>query len=198
MISLSKTSKMPCPSYSLPISSCKVGSKLAKIPGTVCFHCYAKRGFYNMARTKIAMDRRLKEIKTYDWVDRMCEAIEPYKYFRWHDSGDIQDTEHLHRIMSIANNLSSTKFWLPTKEKTTLTRTLNSQSKPDNLIIRLSSVKVDHLDKLSARHAEHGILQSVSSNSHLNGTYACQASQSCGKCRACWDQSISVVNYKMR
>lgn len=189
---------MPCPSYSLPITHCRVGSKLAKIPGTVCHQCYAKRGSYNMPSVRIAMGRRLMEIKTPDWVERICEAVEPYRYFRWHDSGDIQSTEHLRRIIAIAENLPYTKFWLPTKEKGILIYTFRNQSKPDNLTIRLSSVKVDHLDRLSSNHTDSGILQSVSSNSHLKGTYPCQASPNCGKCRACWDESIKVINYKMR
>ena len=33
---LSKPSKMPGWAYGIPAKECKVGSKLAKIPGTVC------------------------------------------------------------------------------------------------------------------------------------------------------------------
>ena len=42
--SFTKTSKMPGLSYSLPAWACKTGQKLAKIPGTPCFGCYAKKG----------------------------------------------------------------------------------------------------------------------------------------------------------
>jgi hypothetical protein len=38
---LSKPSKMPGWAYGIPAKECKVGSKLAKIPGTVCHGCYA-------------------------------------------------------------------------------------------------------------------------------------------------------------
>jgi hypothetical protein len=37
---LSATTKMPCKSFNLPAWECKTGSKLAKIPGTVCHGCY--------------------------------------------------------------------------------------------------------------------------------------------------------------
>jgi len=39
--SLSTTSKMPGASYGTLASACKTGSKMAKIPGTVCNGCYA-------------------------------------------------------------------------------------------------------------------------------------------------------------
>ena len=38
---LSKPSKMPGWSYGIPAKECNIGSKLAKIPGTVCHGCYA-------------------------------------------------------------------------------------------------------------------------------------------------------------
>jgi hypothetical protein len=41
---LSATTKMPCKSFNLPAWECKTGSKLAKIPGTVCHGCYAMKG----------------------------------------------------------------------------------------------------------------------------------------------------------
>ena len=38
---LSKPSKMPGPAYNLPAYKCITGQKLAKVPGSVCFGCYA-------------------------------------------------------------------------------------------------------------------------------------------------------------
>ena len=42
--SLTRTSKMPGLSYSLPAWECKTGSKLRKIKGSVCASCYALKG----------------------------------------------------------------------------------------------------------------------------------------------------------
>jgi hypothetical protein len=39
--SLSKPSKMPGWSIGLPAKECKTGGKLQKVPGSVCFDCYA-------------------------------------------------------------------------------------------------------------------------------------------------------------
>ena len=44
--SMTRTSKMPGLSYSLPAWECKTGSKLRKVPGTPCFGCYALKGNY--------------------------------------------------------------------------------------------------------------------------------------------------------
>ena len=44
--SMTRTSKMPGLSYSLPAWECKTGAKLAKIKGSVCNGCYAMKGNY--------------------------------------------------------------------------------------------------------------------------------------------------------
>ena len=43
---LSKPSKMPGWSIGIPAKECKTGGKLQKIPGSVCFDCYALKGCY--------------------------------------------------------------------------------------------------------------------------------------------------------
>ena len=60
--SLTRTSKMPGMSYSLPAWECRTGSKLAKIPGSVCFNCYAMKGNYTRyPAIKTAQYDRLKK-----------------------------------------------------------------------------------------------------------------------------------------
>ena len=44
--SMTRTSKMPGLSYSLPALACKTGAKLRLVPGTPCFGCYALKGNY--------------------------------------------------------------------------------------------------------------------------------------------------------
>lgn len=94
---LSKTSKMPCHSYNLPATKCITGSKMAKIKGTTCYDCYALKGMYNFPVVKEAMMRRYEAINHPEWVFAMSVLInsKKSKYFRWHDSGDIQSIEHL-------------------------------------------------------------------------------------------------------
>jgi hypothetical protein len=44
-----------------------------------------------------AQYRRLASIKHLNWVRAMIHLIssKKSKYFRWHDSGDVQDVKHL-------------------------------------------------------------------------------------------------------
>ena len=54
---LSKPSKMNnATSFSISAAGCITGAKLAKIPGTVCFDCYALKGAYIWGNVKKAMD----------------------------------------------------------------------------------------------------------------------------------------------
>ena len=65
--SLTRTSKMPGLSYSLPAWECKTGSKLRKVKNSVCSACYALKGNYTRYKNiKIAQYRRLAAIKLED------------------------------------------------------------------------------------------------------------------------------------
>ena len=92
---LSAPGKMPGPSYNLPAWACITGSKLAKIPGTICNKCYAKKGRYNFPNVKAALSRRLKSLKHPQWIEAMTVLITGHDHFRWHDSGDLQSVQHL-------------------------------------------------------------------------------------------------------
>ena len=113
---LSKTSKMPCYSYNLPATKCITGSKMAKIKGTTCYDCYALKGMYNFPVVKNAMLRRHEAINHPEWVFAMSVLIysKKSKYFRWHDSGDIQSIEHLKNIFEVCKATPNTIHWLPT------------------------------------------------------------------------------------
>ena len=88
--SFTRTSKMPGLSYSLPAWECKTGSKLRKIPGSVCASCYALKGNYTRYKAiKDAQYRRLEAMKDPRWVDAMVAVIKRQKWFRWHDAGDL-------------------------------------------------------------------------------------------------------------
>jgi hypothetical protein len=65
---LSKPSKMPGWAYGIPAKECKVGSKLAKIPGTVCHGCYALKGCYVFPNVQAAQYKRLKAIDDPRWT----------------------------------------------------------------------------------------------------------------------------------
>ena len=117
---LSKPSKMPGWAYGLPAAECKTGSKLAKIPGTVCYGCYALKGCYVFPVVQAAQYQKTRghPVTAVDWVQWRYLLInsKKSKEFRWHDSGDVQDEEHLLKIFAVAKLTPQVKHWMPTRE----------------------------------------------------------------------------------
>jgi len=134
---LSAPGKMPEGSYNLSASMCQTGQKLAKVPDTPCYKCYAFKGRFNFPNVKDALARRLKSLTHPRWVEAMTVLVKGKKHFRWHDSGDLQGVAHLKKIFEVCNNTPGTMHWLPTQER----RYLPLGSYPDNLTIRLSNAK---------------------------------------------------------
>ena len=116
--SLSKPSKMPGWSIGLPAKECKTGGKLQKVKGSVCYDCYALKGCYVFKVVQDAQYRRLAAIQSPQWVTAMVHLINSKKpeVFRWHDSGDVQDLNHLKKIYSVCRATPEKRHWLPTRE----------------------------------------------------------------------------------
>lgn len=196
-VSLSRPSKMPCYGYSLPAAECKVGSKLREVCGSVCSNCYAfERGNYVFPNVQKALYKRLHAIRSPLWPAAMIKLIKGLDYFRWHDSGDLVDLEHLNAIVTICKATPETKHWLPTKEKSLVLRYQRLfGSFPDNLTVRVSGAMVNGLPPV----VPDGVLTSTvhTLGSHVDGyNCPCHAQDNqCKDCRACWDKSISNVSY---
>ena len=116
--SLSKPSKMPGFAIGLPAKECKTGKKLQQVKGSTCYDCYALKGCYVFKVVQVAQYKRLEAIKHPQWVNAMAVQInsKKTKYFRWHDSGDIQDVEHLLKIFEVCKLSPDVKHWMPTRE----------------------------------------------------------------------------------
>jgi hypothetical protein len=183
--SLTRTSKMPGLSYSLPAWECKTGSKLRKVKGSVCSACYALKGNYTRYKAiKAAQYDRLEKIKNSLWVAAMVVQVKRQKYFRWHDAGDVQDLEHLKKIYSVCKLTPEVKHWMPTREAWIKN---HLDSKPSNLVIRFSPPMIGQRN------------DSWPNSSMVVETGAsCPAPSQggkCGSCRQCWDSNIKVVSY---
>ena len=115
---LSKPSKMPGWAYGLPAKECKTGSKLRHVEGSTCYDCYALKGCYVFKVVQDAQYRRLEATKSSSWVDAMVHLInsKKEKFFRWHDSGDVQDLAHLMKIYEVCELTPGVKHWMPTRE----------------------------------------------------------------------------------
>ena len=185
--SLSKPSKMPGWSIGLPAKECKTGSKLRKIEGSTCYDCYALKGCYVFKVVQDAQYRRLAAIKHPQWTTAMAHLINSKKpdVFRWHDSGDVQDPEHLQKIYEVCRLSPSKRHWLPTREAW-IQKHLDS--KPENLIIRFSMPMVDQAPAGSFEHYST-VVKSGST------CPAPKQDNECRDCRNCWNSEIKNIAY---
>lgn len=206
---LGQTSKMPFLSFGLSTDACKTGTKLQGTCGSVCEKCYARRLEKIRPSVRIGHERRTNAVNEackspsgqLKWVTAMVLRIhdkylgvpEQDRYFRWHDSGDIQSVTHLHMLAVVASELPDIKFWVPTKEKKIVKEYLRKYGNfPDNLTVRVSSAMIDAaplkgFDLTSTVH-------------HLKAAtgHECPAPSFggyCGSCRACWSKEVPNVSY---
>ena len=185
---LSVPGKMPCPSINLPASACVTGSILAKVPGTTCHGCYALKGRYRFSSTIKAMNRRLEALQDSRWVRAMVVLMENRKFFRWHDSGDIQSAWHLARILEVCKQTPDTKHWLPTRESRLL-KFLDPDTVPKNLLIRLSATKVNGAAPTSWPWT------STVTDGQGQTCPAPDQGGKCKSCRNCWTRSVKNITY---
>ena len=185
--SLTRTSKMPGLSYSLPAWECKTGSKLRKIKGSVCASCYALKGNYTRYKAiKAAQYVRLDSLKNSLWTAAMVAQINRQKYFRWHDAGDVQDLDHLNKIFEVCELTPQTNHWMPTREAWVKDHLPQA---PKNLVIRFSPPMINQRAPESWPNSSMVIDK---------GYHTCPAPSQggqCGDCRQCWDPKVKVVSY---
>lgn len=187
---LSTPSKMPGFAYGIPAKYCPIGSTLAKIKGSVCASCYALKGRYVFPNVQAAQERRFKSLTHPRWVAAMAWLINRRKcrWFRWHDSGDLQGIWHLANICEVAKLCPDTYFWLPTREHG-MVKYFNGVI-PDNLVIRISGTMVDGPAPSKAKHTSTVVRTNPAT---------CPAPQQggkCGDCRQCWSPDIRNVAYE--
>jgi len=184
---LSKPSKMPGWSIGIPAKECKTGKKLRQIKNSVCEGCYALKGCYVFAVVQAAQYKRLKAIAHPQWVEAMATLINSKKpdVFRWHDSGDVQDVQHLEKIFEVCRLTPSKRHWMPTREAWIKD---HMHKAPANLVVRFSSPMIDQ-----------GPVKSWANTSTVSTkSRTCPApdnNNECGSCRACWDPLVKNIEY---
>jgi hypothetical protein len=205
-------SKMPGTSYGISAKKCLVGSKLAKIPGSVCHGCYALKGNYLYPDIAKAHKKRLASISDPRWTAALVAMLLHMHsrdskgkarrgrngrivpgWHRWHDSGDLQSVEHLTKICAVAALTPKIRHWLPTREFGIVRQYVDQGGiVPSNLVIRVSATMVD-----GKATAHWPTTSGVHKNAEPIGR-TCPASKQggkCGTCRACWNPSVPHVSY---
>lgn len=209
MINLSKTSKMPCKSWSLEAGPTCPGSinKETKEPYPVCANCYAQKGFYRMPNVLKPRQENREGWKDANWVDDMVDLLKGEEYFRWFDSGDCYHPDLACKIESVMRGTPKTKHWMPTKMRGVNKQVDYWQGQMQglpNVVVRYSEKEI---------HKESGILsrddipssvvtkKGVGVIDGITGeeAYYCPAPKQEGKClqcRACWDKDVGLVVYE--
>lgn len=219
---LSKTSKMPAKSWSLPAWETCPGARSRQLDGTVtpspaCEGCYALTGAYQFPATIASREHNLADWKNPDWVDAMVKGIGKGKLFRWFDSGDIYTMELAKKIIEVVQRTPNCKHWLPTRSHKSiqgLVDFFNLYTKPmyeandyhpvmenpnylPNLVVRYSSDSVTG-EKIKIAENTSTIVQNAEDFVSEKGSVLCRAytrGGKCGSCRACWSPAVKTVFY---
>ena len=178
---------MPGWAYGLPAKECKTGSKLREVKDSVCEGCYALKGCYVFEVVQAAQYRRLESVKNPGWVAAMVHLInsKKSKYFRWHDSGDVQDLEHLKKIFEVCELTPGVKHWMPTREAWTKAHVAEA---PRNLVIRFSMPMINQKSGGSWPNTSTVVTEGATCP-------APKQDNACGDCRACWDPKVKNIAY---
>lgn len=196
---LSAPSKMPGRAFNISAFACKRGSVLAEIEGSVCSSCYARKGRYLFNHVKNAQKKRLMNFDHPQFVMAMVTLINKQspEFFRWFDSGDLQNEEMLQKILLICRLTPDTKHWLPTREYKIVSDYVSKYGMsaiPENLVIRFSGDFIDGAKpKNTSFPLSRVVKHSINPNAHL--CPAPKQNNNCGDCRACWNKDVKEINY---
>ena len=200
---LTYTSKMPCPSFSIPASACRVGSMLATIGGTICRDCYAMKGRYIFENVQNAQKRRLdllnyalaNDAYRFHYVEAFKTLLSKEQWFRWHDSGDLQSAAHLGLIVEIANATPHVAHWLPTREIAAIRgfKTHGGEI-PPNLTVRYSMATIGQKPVYMGLSTST-VHKSIATIPAMSKVCEARKTGGCADCRACWDPAVTNVAY---
>lgn len=150
--------------------------------------CYCKKGPIGMTTARTSHMKKLCAYKAdpkgfFDQINLELKFV-PYKYFRWHSSGDIVDEQYLDYMFKLARKNKQTRFLCFTKKYEMVNEYLNSHKKPNNLIICLSHWKDWHPDNphnLPTSYVDFGGTLDIPQ-------FAYECTDSCGDCPGthCW------------
>jgi len=196
VIKLSKSSKMPCRSWSLQaLDTCPASRDATGALVPACSGCYATGGNYRYPNVKAPRVHNREDWKRDAWVDDMVAELDNDRYFRWFDSGDIYDVRLARKILAVCEQTPWVRHWIPTRmhKFPKFALVLAQLEQLPNVVVRLSS------DSITGETIQGATTSTIATVDAVpDGSVVCEAYNrggKCDKCRACWDKSVSVICY---
>lgn len=168
----------------------------AKIKGSVCEHCYARRQMKTYKQMSPCYERNA-EILTSELLDYEQLPTVPVIYFRFESFGDLINWVQCANYFRIAKKNPQTKFCLFTKNPAIVKGTIESgERKPDNIIIIQSSL---FLNK-AAKPANEYIDKIFTVYNDCDGVNINCGARNCFECHRCYDKcdNVEYINEKLK
>jgi len=194
-VKVSKTSKMPCKSWSLEaIATCPASKGEDGELVDACKGCYATTGFYLMGNAKKLREHNSEDWKREEWVSEMVYELRNQTYFRWFDSGDVAWLKLAEKIYQVCEQTPNVKHWIPTRmyKFPKFKAILDKLNELPNVRVRFSSDSVE--GDFTNEHASTIIPYADSPTD----AFICEAYSrggKCGDCRACWHKDVPMIAY---
>ena len=194
-VKVSKTSKMPCKSWSLEaIATCPASKGEDGELVDACKGCYATTGFYLMGNAKKLREHNSEDWKREEWVSEMVYELRNQTYFRWFDSGDVAWLKLAEKIYQVCEQTPNVKHWIPTRmyKFPKFKAILDKLNELPNVRVRFSSDSVE--GSFTKEHAST-IIPYVDSPTDAFICEAYSRGGKCGDCRACWHKDVPMIAY---
>ena len=195
-LKISKTSKMPCPSWSLEALTTCAGARNKN--GTIvdaCEICYARKNFYRMKPTINARQYNKQDWKRDAWVSDMVNYLNIFNLFRWFDGGDIYTVPLGEKIYQVCKLTPHCSHWIPSRayKFSKFNEIFKKLKALPNVMVRFSS------DSIQGEYTKglHG--STIIPDPYFKtDAFVCKAYSrdgKCGTCRACWNKDIPLIAY---
>lgn len=172
------------PTINLPaITTCRANAPCRK-------GCYACKGRFRFSTVQKSLEKNYNIYKNnpqnyFNQIQVYLTAL-PYKYFRYHSSGDIVDTQYLLGMIETANKCKKTKFLCFTKKFEIVNEYLaNGGIIPKNLNIVFSAWGIFipdnpyNLPMTYVNFSKNGLDKTIPNK-------AKQCNGQCATCQMCW------------
>ena len=142
------------------------------------------------------MARRLEFFNSPNFIPIMVWLLSSLrkKFFRWFDSGDVQNVIMALNILEICRLTPDIKHWIPSKEYKIWRQALKIQKLPDNVVLRMSSPNIDQEPLKEFQNTS-----TVHENKKAFGLECIAYKQDgkCLECKACYNSKVKNISYPL-